>query len=141
MQDGGPLLAHSLSNDKAAAKPVGALINRPFPDAVGFDVAAALARIDGDAEAYREFLTVFRDVTTDGINAMVAAMSRNDVEVARLEAHSLKGSAGSVGAVGLQAAAALLEKSLKDAVIDRELLAAVEAEWKQAQESLASLLS
>ncbi len=116
-------------------------VRRPLHDVPGFDVAAALARIDGDVEGYHEFLTLFRDTTGEGIVTMGAAMKRGDAAAARLQAHSLKGSAGAVGAVRLQAAAAELENSLKDSVIDGALLEAIEAEWKQAQASLVILLS
>ena len=67
-------------------------------------------------------------------------MDRGDINAARMLAHALKGSAGSVGAVKLQAAAAELENSLRESLADAELLACVEAEWQQAVESMAVLL-
>ena len=112
-----------------------------LPAIPGFDVAAALARIDGDVEEYLSFLEMFRDMSGAGITGIAAAMKLGDAEKARMLAHSLKGSSGTVGAVKLQAAAAALEKALKDTRLDSGLLDAVEAEWQQTLQSMALLLA
>ena len=112
----------------------------PLPDVAGFDVASALARIEGDVDQYRHCLRLFRDRNEASVSAIRDAMNRGDAKAARLLAHSLKGGAGTVGAVKVQEAAARLEASLKISTIDTLLLKAVEGAWEQALASLAGLL-
>lgn len=105
-----------------------------------FEVASALARIDGDAGMYGYFLTVFRDKNAGCVCKIRAALRRGDTAGARVLAHSLKGGSATVGAVRLAAAAARLEKSLEESVADDRLLAIVEDEWQRAMRSLVALL-
>jgi HPt (histidine-containing phosphotransfer) domain-containing protein len=109
-------------------------------DVPGFDVTAALARIDGDVELYLGFLEMFRDGNAEEIAGLFSAIARGDAAEARRRAHSIKGSAGTVGAVQLQIAAAELEGSLKEPEFARDLAARVEVEWQQVLASLSALL-
>lgn len=120
---------------KAGSK-LPATVNAPLPAVAGFDVAAALARIDGDTDQYLNFLRLFRDRNTDRISAIRSALTCGDVQAARVLTHTLKGSAGSIGAVKLQAAAEQFEKSLRERGVRAELFAALEAEWRQAMVSM-----
>ncbi len=103
----------------------------------GFDVAAALARIDADMAQYCEFLGLFATKAQTEVKAIRDAMERGDSDGARMLAHSLKGSSASIGAVALQQAVLQLENRLKRAEVDWQCLAQVEAEWGRAQDSMA----
>jgi CheY-like chemotaxis protein/HPt (histidine-containing phosphotransfer) domain-containing protein len=124
--------------------PAGALDFAPsdgsLPDVPGFDVRSALARMDNDVAQYLEFLEIFRDGNAEEISGLAEAITRGDATEARRRAHSIKGSAGTIGAVKLQAAAAQLENGLKESQFDKELEAVVETEWQQVLASLAVLL-
>jgi HPt (histidine-containing phosphotransfer) domain-containing protein len=80
----------------------------------GFDVDRALGRTGGNVARYRRFLTSF----ARGYHGFAArqedAQGAEDWESARRNAHTLKGSAGTVGAVGLQDAAERLEQACVD---------------------------
>lgn len=78
-----------------------------------FDRETLLQRLDGDEELLKEIVEVFLQDTPSRIQSLKDAMSKNDTENIRREAHSLKGAAGSVGAVALQELAAELEALAK----------------------------
>ncbi len=111
-----------------------------LPMVAGFDVPASLARTNGDVRKYRHFLQMFLDRNGACVSRIGEALGRSDTAAALALCHTLKGSAGTIGALGLQAAAARLEASLKGAGFDASLLAALEMEWQQAVKSLAILL-
>ncbi|MGE0484418.1 MAG: response regulator [Gammaproteobacteria bacterium] len=91
--------ARSAPSTSAAALP-------PLP---GIDTAAGLAVANGKAEFYRRLLLRFRDGQADFAARFTAALDDADPEAATRAAHSLKGVAGNVGALGVQQAAATLE--------------------------------
>ena len=124
---------------EAAPPPVPAG-NGGLPMVAGFDVPASLARAKGDVSRYRHFLQMFLDRNLNCVSRIAEALGRNDTGAALSLCHTLKGSAATIGALGLQAAAAKLEESLKGAEHDNTLLAALEAEWQQCIKSLAVLL-
>lgn len=115
-------------------------MNGPLSAIPVFEVASALARIDGDAGMYSYFLTVFRDKNAGCVGKIRVALRHGDTVGARILVHSLKGGSATVGAVRLAAAAAWLEKSLEELVADDRLLVIVEDEWQRTMRSLIVLL-
>ncbi len=79
-----------------------------------FDRNAFLRKLDDDLELYRELLNDFIDGTNDYFKDIEDARRENDFEKIRISAHSIKGSAGSIEAAQMQAAAYAVEKAAKE---------------------------
>ncbi len=79
----------------------------------GVDVKATLRRLEGDARLFRDILSDFRKNYAHATEEITAALDRGDIETAIRKAHSVKGVAGTLSAGELQAAAAALERGLK----------------------------
>jgi PAS domain S-box-containing protein len=110
-----------------------------FPALPGVDVRAGLATTNQDPALYRRLLAKFRSGYTDFAAAFRGARQADDPDAAARLAHTLKGSAGTIGAVAVRHAAERLEQALRqpsppaEAVLE-ELVAAVAS-------SLASVLA
>jgi CheY-like chemotaxis protein/HPt (histidine-containing phosphotransfer) domain-containing protein len=85
-----------------------------LPELDGIDVEAGLARVRGKVATYRKLLGMFRESQSDFETKFQAARGAGDDESAVRLAHSLKGSAGAIGATGLMAAAAELEAACRN---------------------------
>ena len=79
----------------------------------GVDMSLGLKRIGGNRNRYEALLRKFADQQKGTAEIMQAALSRNDAATAERAAHSLKGAAGTLGAVGLAAVAAEAENAVK----------------------------
>jgi two-component system sensor histidine kinase/response regulator len=91
----------------------------------GLDVKAAVGRMMNDRSMYERLLRKFawgESATT--ASTISAQLDRGELADAQRAAHSLKGSAGMLGAVELQARAAALESALKQQQPDGEVRAA-----------------
>ena len=69
----------------------------PFPEA-------------GDAEIVQEVLTVFQTDTATRLESLQAAAAASDMPRVKSQAHSIKGSAGQVGAIGMAALCQRIEQ-------------------------------
>ncbi len=115
-----------------------------------FDHATALTRVSGNEEMLRRFLNMFRQRNADIVTQIGAALAAPDLPSARRLVHTLKGGAGTIGMMELQAGAARLEETLADALADapgnddqarRDAeFAALQAAWTRAMQALADLL-
>ncbi|MBI4742645.1 MAG: response regulator [Betaproteobacteria bacterium] len=113
----------------------------------GFDLGAALARANGDRKLLERFLRLFRERNAGAVEQIGAALAQQDIAAARRLAHALKGGAGTVGAAGLQAAAARMEATLAEALRGADDpsrrsagFAALQTAWTQTTGGLAALL-
>jgi CheY-like chemotaxis protein len=102
----------------------------PAPD--GFDFASGLKRADGDAVFYHRLLIRFRDQLTTEFSGMITLIDQGDSPSVCRMAHTLKGTAGTVGAFRLAAAASAIDSACKEktAITD-----AIRQEMKDALES------
>jgi CheY-like chemotaxis protein len=112
-----------------------------------FDLAAALTRVNGDRKMLERFLGMFRERNAGMVDKIGAALALEDLPAARRLAHALKGGAGTIGMVELEAAAAHLETSLAQALQGGDNptprfddFALLEVAWTRTQETLATLL-
>ena len=80
-------------------------------DLPGIDVAAGLASANGNGDLYRKLLRKFRDSGREFADTFRAAQVGPDPTAPTRMAHTLKGTAGTIGARALQRAAAALEKA------------------------------
>jgi PAS domain S-box-containing protein len=119
----------------------------PPTDVPGFDLPAALQRMRGKRESLERLLRLFRDSQEKNVLAVGRALEEQDHRTAHRLAHSLKGAAGSVGAVDLQEAAARLEAALKDApqAVDTGLCTDrfrdLQTAWARAMDALRDVLA
>jgi signal transduction histidine kinase/DNA-binding NarL/FixJ family response regulator/HPt (histidine-containing phosphotransfer) domain-containing protein len=84
-----------------------------LPEIEGLDTARGLSLLRGNVETYRRMLGLFSRGHGDDAARIAAAGSAGDRETLRRIAHALKGSAGSIGAMSLAAAAAALDAALR----------------------------
>ncbi|MGV8118767.1 MAG: response regulator [Candidatus Xenobiia bacterium LiM19] len=90
------------------------------PELEGIDSKAGLARVGGNVRLYRDLLKKFVRDTGMGHQEIVGALDKNDQELARRLAHTIKGTSGNIGAAELYNAAAAVEDAV--AHDDRETL-------------------
>lgn len=75
-------------------------------EGAGIDTAAGLRIVGGKADRYARLLQKFADRQGDTVNEIRAALAGGDTETAERAAHSLKGSASTLGVNGLAECAA-----------------------------------
>lgn len=87
-----------------------------FPAPVeGLDIAAGLRRLDGDTELYIALLRDFISTEQNAATVIAAALAQGDRNAAIRRAHTVKGLAGTFGAVRLEPVALTLELALRSA--------------------------
>ena len=84
----------------------------PAPIFNGIDMDFAMERMRGDHGFLRQLLSQFCVLYADAPNDIRAKFDAGEVQEARRLAHSIKGAAGTLGALQLQKAAAALEKEI-----------------------------
>ena len=108
----------ALTGVAAAAKPAPSSdqgIDFSLPvDIAGLDTGLGLARTAGKTELYRRLLQKFVTLERDAIGQVRAALDAGDAATAERTAHTLKSTAGSIGATPLQERVAALEQALHE---------------------------
>ena len=110
-------------------------------DLPGIDVADGLQRLNGNWRAYKRILLGFRNKQSDGSERLEHLIQKNNWKEAAHLAHTLKGSAGNLGAKRLYDAAAAMEQACRnvDGVAADMGLKAVRDCLKQLVDGLATL--
>jgi PAS domain S-box-containing protein len=100
----------------AAAAPSAApvAVDDGLPEIEGVDVAGALKRVAGNKRLYRSLLEQFAAKQSDTDVRIGEALAKGDRESAERLAHTLKGIAGNIGIGTVQAAAAKVEKAIRE---------------------------
>jgi len=124
-----PISATGINDTKESAT----LPNAPtaLPELPGIDVRAGLATTMNNAKLYTRLLLKFRDTQGQFAELFAAALKDPDSAAPARAAHTLKGTAGNIGAKQVQAAAGELEHSCQNQAAESEvqlLLQAVLAE-------------
>ena len=88
------------------------------------DIANGLSRVGGNQKLYLKLLRQFVDQQGAAAVQIDEALTRGDMPHAVLLAHTLKGVAGNIGATQVQAAAAVVEKSIRDGAALEDIEAA-----------------
>ena len=102
------------SSQGPAAEPRQASEINDVPILAGVSTDEALANVCGNAALYRKILASFRENQADVIEAIRSACRSGERKSAILLAHTLKGLAGSVGALELAKASRELEAALRN---------------------------
>jgi CheY-like chemotaxis protein/nitrogen-specific signal transduction histidine kinase/HPt (histidine-containing phosphotransfer) domain-containing protein len=98
-----------------------------------FDECALRAKIGEDGDFLAELLGAFVRTMDDDVVALLTAATRGSSAAVRALAHTIKGSASGVAAGALASAAATLERSAGEGVIDREDVESVRLAWRDAR--------
>ena len=111
----------------------------------GLDIANGLRVVSGKWKTYARVLHIFCETHQDDLYRMRTALDNGQLDVLRQLAHSLKGSAGNIGAKQLYALAQALELPLKEKHLNaaeeaRKAFAELEPVCAQFIESLSSQL-
>ena len=96
--------------DVKAAVPAAA---SSIPDIPGIDTASGLKRTAGNGKLYLNILKKFMDNYADVPGNIYQALAADDRKLAERLAHTVKGVAGNIGAVGVQEMAQELEQSIR----------------------------
>ncbi len=83
-----------------------------IPKISGFDIVGALDRLDGNRKLYIRLLSAFAENESNAATIIKEALASGDTKRAGRHAHTIKASAGSIGAVGLEALARTLELAI-----------------------------
>jgi PAS domain S-box-containing protein len=101
---------------RASAQPVA-----DFPAITGIDVVSTLSSIDNDVTFYRRLLGLFHTENASFAGRFAKARHEHDAEAAMRHAHTLRGSAGTVGAHDVAEAAGRLEEACVDNAGDDQI--------------------
>jgi len=107
-----------------------------LPDLTGVKVAESVRRIGGNVVLYRSLLDKFRVKERDFVPRIRDALSGNDQKLSERLAHTLRGSAGTLGAEALQNQAEQLENCIKNKALNE-----VEPMLAQIDQELATLIA
>jgi PAS domain S-box-containing protein len=88
------------------------------PELPILDTEAIVRVANGDVVFYARMLTLFLASPATNMNSLRAAFAEGALDTARIQAHSIKGMSGSIGARPLQTAASLLEQSLNRGIFE-----------------------
>ena len=80
----------------------------------GLDTAAGMKRVLGKTRLYLDMLRKFSAGQADAVPHIRHALDEGDLNTAERIAHTLKGTAGNIGAVSIQAAAGEIEAAIRD---------------------------
>ena len=112
----------SASDSVAAARRSDTLVQEAQPggdaERDGFTIDRMIRRLDNDEAIAREIATLFVPSTAQLFAELAAAVPAGDAEVVRARAHSIKGSAGNIGATTLQDLAAAMEYAGREGQLD-----------------------
>ncbi len=111
------LIAKWISSKNITKKPIVPIerksgLEESSSDPPGFDVSLGLKRLTGDRKLYRNLLSSFSEKHGRAADEIRSALRDNDVELAKRQAHTLQGVAGTIGATDLQSAVRDLEAAL-----------------------------
>ncbi len=85
-----------------------------IPKFHGLDTTLGLKRVGGNETLYLKILNKFQESQSDVIERIQDALDHNNIAEAKREAHTLKGLAGSIGALKLQESAQSVEQLIED---------------------------
>ncbi|MCF6283129.1 MAG: response regulator [Candidatus Polarisedimenticolaceae bacterium] len=88
--------------------------NFTLPDLPGIDLQSALARVSGSHQSFRKLLLKFAENQADAMNSTRKALAHRDPLLAIRIAHTLKGTAGNIGATLLHKKTTALESGLRE---------------------------
>jgi two-component system sensor histidine kinase/response regulator len=114
--------------------------DRVLPEIAGIDTIVGLKRTGGNSKRYERLLRSFAQQQADVITGISEALLSGDSVTAERTAHSLKGAAGTLGAVALAELAAKVETALKSGQEPQAFLAALSDSVKSVVDAIGGAL-
>ena len=105
----------------APAPPAGLAPQEALPEIAGLDSNDGLSRVGGNRKLYVKILRQFAEQQGPAADQVADAVAKRDHSLAERLAHTLKGVAGNIGAAGVQSAAAVLERVIRNKSTDAEV--------------------
>ncbi len=105
-----------------------------------FDRPALMERINGDENLFKELVVIFMEDTPRQIRLLSEHLLQNDFKKMEFTAHTLKGSAGNLGAISIQKTAKHLEQRLKSGDLSTAPLEALISQLSSELEDLRKIL-
>jgi HPt (histidine-containing phosphotransfer) domain-containing protein len=109
-----PMTQHPRTHHDAPAPGKAGEAMPRVPHIPGVDAAGAVSRLAGNTRIYLKTVRLFLDNIPRYRDEVVAAVEEKDKERLKRGAHTLKGLAATIGATGVSAAAAAVEKAQAD---------------------------
>lgn len=100
-------------------------------DIPGIDTSAGLTRVAGNKDLYEELLAAFVASNRNFVEEIDQNFQNEAFSQNEFLAHAIKGTSGSLGAMGLHKAAHLLEESCRRKQFDQKVVALFDQELKQ----------
>ncbi len=97
-----------------------------IPNIAGLDISGALSRLDGDNKLYLWSLRTFVKNESNAANVIGEALITGDTSLAHRQAHTIKASAGTIGAVALEKLAQALETAISDGAPSENIMSDLE---------------
>jgi CheY-like chemotaxis protein len=141
-RNGSPAVAPVTAPPELAAGPDESALMPVLSQIAGLDAVRGIRMMRGDLNAYARLVLRLVADHGDDCTQLTSQIADGQHEAARLTAHSLKGAAGTLCAVKVQAAAAALEVALREGHAEAELgvlLAALAAEMDALRKAVARL--
>ncbi|MBS0356709.1 MAG: response regulator [Proteobacteria bacterium] len=140
-----PVASHGEHGDAAVSAGREQALREALAGIDGVDLAFGLSLVRGKFATYRRLLAMFVDTHEGEVVRIRGALDAGDLDAAQRAAHSLKGSAASLGLVRIQQVAAAVEAPLKGgaegaAAASRTALVELENELPRLLERLHKLL-
>jgi len=123
------LLRDARGAGSSRVEPGGALVVARHALAV-FDEAALQIRVGDDTEFLGELLSEFVDTIDEHVVALLAAATRGDTSTVVTYAHAIRGAAANVSAGVLADAAAALERTAGDGLVNAEEVEVLRLAWR-----------
>jgi two-component system sensor histidine kinase/response regulator len=98
----------------APDQPSGPAPQEALPSIAGLDTNDGLSRVGGNQKLYVKILRQFAGEQGAAADQVADALAKGDRSLAERQAHTLKGVAGNIGAAGVQSAAAVLERAIRE---------------------------
>ncbi|MEL0168178.1 MAG: transporter substrate-binding domain-containing protein [Pseudomonadaceae bacterium] len=90
-----------------------------LPEISGLDVAAGLARLGGNRKLYRDLIGRFGKDQAKAAAEIAEALKQDNLKLAERIAHTVKGVAGTLGAVTIQQAAQAIEHAIEQRALEQ----------------------
>ncbi|QFU24294.1 CHASE3 domain-containing protein [Shewanella eurypsychrophilus] len=84
------------------------------------DAKQAINRLNGERQLYIKLISVFRDDSQKQLQGIKLGFQENNIKVAANSLHTLKGLAGTMGAIELQAITTQIEVNVKQLITDKD---------------------
>ncbi|MDJ0513635.1 MAG: response regulator [Methyloceanibacter sp.] len=138
-KSGGSEPVQQSTNRTGKAPEVSHVTDAPL-DIAEVDVVSALKRTGGNKSRYESLLRRFAQKQANVVEEIRSSLSTGDTATAERAAHSLKGAAGTLGAMAVSEAAALAETAIRDGQGVDEALASLSSDLARAVDAIETAL-